>query len=458
MNHTCTFAIRLWFPLLLSTLMLWGCAQDAVEVRQVRKPLAPVDPVTISAVNFANKDGVLQVAITGSKPFSYSINNHDTPPSITVDIQQAQFAGLPAQLTVGQGGVKTIQLSKVGGQEGAARLEIQLEEQAAYSVAKEQERLLVRIQPPARMPSPPASPVQPVQQEALPRSEGVPSPAVSALLQQTAPPTLSPSSQDYSVGPRDVLAITVYDEPDLSKKLRVSESGAVSFPLIGQVQVQGLTPTQIEEKLASLLSKGYLLNPQVFVEVAEFESQKVFILGAIEKPINFTLRGHTTLLELLSQTGKLGRGERGGQSSSLVVFRQVVTKDAQEKPVDKEVKTIRIDLERLLRQGDLSLNLVLQAHDVIYVPEPDSVFVFGQVGKPGPLPLPEGSMTLVEAVSKAGGFTNVAAPSRTRVFRVVDGEERTIYVNVSDIIKRGDRSKDISLKANDIVWVPESLF
>ena len=136
----------------------------------------------------------------------------------------------------------------------------------------------------------------------------------------------------------------------------------------------------------------------------------------------------------------------------------LVTKDAQGRPVDTAVETIRIDLERLLRQGDLSLNLILQAHDVIYVPEPGSIFVFGQVSKPGPIPLPEGSLTLVEAISKAGGFTNVAAPNRTRVFRVVDGEERTIYVNVSDIIKRGDRSKDIGLKANDIVWVPESVF
>ena len=457
MCHTYRLKIGLCFSLLLPILLLVGCGTlDAIDARKLlRKPPEPVDLVTVSAVHVESKDGVWQVAITGSKPFSYSINNHDTPLSIRVDVHQARFVGLPALLTVGQGGVKAIQLSQVKGQEAIARLEIQLEERVAYSVAKEQERLFVRIRPPEGVPSPPTSPVQ---QAAPPGPKGVPSLSPSPVSQPAVPPTLPPSSQDYRIGSRDVLAITVYDEPDLSKKLRVSEGGSISFPLVRSVQVQGLTPTQVEKKLASLLSQGYLLNPQVFVEVAEFESQKVFILGAIEKPINFTLRGQTTLLELLSQTGKLGRGEGGGQSSSLVVFRQAVTKDAQDRPVDNEVKTIRIDLERLLRQGDMSLNLVLQAHDVIYVPAPDSVFVFGQVSKPGPLSLPEGSMTLVEAVSKAGGLTNVAAPSRTRIFRVVDGEERTIYVNVSDIIKRGDRSKDIALKANDIVWVPESLF
>ena len=103
-------------------------------------------------------------------------------------------------------------------------------------------------------------------------------------------------------------------------------------------------------------------------------------------------------------------------------------------------------------------NLVLQPHDVIYVPEPDMVFVFGQVNSPGPVPLSEGGMTLVEAISKAGGFTKVAAPSRTKVLRMVDGKEHHIGVNVSSIIKRGNRSKDIELKPDDIVVVPERLF
>ncbi len=442
---------RPWISLILPLLLLFGCAPNAIDIndttaqRHVLPPAArerpasppvPVDLTTISSVKIDRQEEVVQIAVTGSQPFSYSMTNHDNPLRIMVDIQQARFVDLPPALPVGEGGVKAIYLRQVPGQEATARLEIHLEEQTAYSVAKEQGRLFVRIR----------------------HSEDTAAPAAIAALPQPAPPVAPPASQDYRVGPKDVLDITVYDEPDLSKKLRVSGNGSISFPLIGKIQVQHLSTTEIEEHIERMLSPRYLLHPQVSVQVAEFESQKVFIVGAIDAPINFTLRGKTTLLELLSQTGRLGRGEGGGQSGFLVVFRHIATEDGQGKPLRKEVQPIRIDLDRLLRQGDMTLNLVLQPHDVIYVPEPDMVFVFGQVNSPGPVPLSEGGMTLVEAISKAGGFTKVAAPSRTKVLRMVDGKEHRIGVNVSSIIKRGNRSKDIELKPDDIVVVPERLF
>jgi polysaccharide export outer membrane protein len=440
---------RLYF-LLVPLLYFAGCAPYTVDVSDVQQPPLPTDLIEIYSVRVEKQDNGVQVVITGSQPLSYSIDNHGNPPHITVDLQQARFVDLPTALTVGEGGVRALHLMRAPGTEAAARLEILLTEQASYSysVAKEQERLFVRIHPAPR--SPPLA--------LLPQPPSSLPPPTSPITPSIAPPTLPPSSHDYRIGARDVLAITVYDEPDLTTKLRVTESGFIYFPLVGSVEVQGLTPTEVGKRLEELLGQGYLLNPQVFVDVAEYESQKVFILGAIEKPINFTLRGRTTLLELLAQLGGKLSGEEGGRSSSLVVFRQLTSGEDQEKPASKEVKAIRVDLDRLLRQGDMSLNLVLQAHDVIYVPEPDAVFVFGQVGKPGPIILPEGGMTLVEAISKAGGLTSIAAPGRTRVFRMVDGKDQAIRVNVADIIKHGNRSQDIALKANDIVVIPESWF
>lgn len=431
--------IRTTCAYILVLLCVAGCTSHTVDVSEVQPPPLPDDAIEVSSVKIEHQADGVQVVVTGSEPLSYSIDNHDNPPHITVDLQGARFVDLPTALTVDEGSIRAIHLTRAPGPEAAARLEILLQDKASYSVAKEQKKLFVRVRP---------------QDESEPTAAPAASSPTAPLV---ASPTRSSTSQDYRVGPRDVLAITVYDEPDLSKKLRVSESGFIAFPLVGRVEVHGLTPADIAKRLEGLLAQGYLLNPQVFVEVAEYESQKVFILGAIDKPINFTLRGRTTLLELLAQIGKLGGGE-AGHSSSLVVFRQLRTAAAPGKPSSKEVKAIRVDLDRLLQQGDMSLNLVLQAHDVIYVPEPDAVFVFGQVGTPGPIVLPEGGITLVEAISKAGGLTDIAAPSRTKVFRVVDNEELTIRVNVSDIIKRGDRSKDIALKANDIVVVPESLF
>ena len=85
------------------------------------------------------------------------------------------------------------------------------------------------------------------------------------------------------------------------------------------------------------------------------------------------------------------------------------------------------------------------------------MFVFGEVHNTGPVPLPDGGMTLVEAINKAGGFAEYAAPKRTRVLRIVDGQERVIQVDMGAVIA-GDLSQDIKLKANDIVIIPESVF
>lgn len=427
---------RALFSLTLSVFLVFGCVYDAADIRGIRHPEESVKLVTISSVRVESQDDGLHVAITGSEPLSYSIRKSDQPLHLTLDMPQARFVGLPEVLTVAQGGVKAIHLSHVQGATATARLELHLETQVPYSVAQEGERLVVRFPSPARNASP----------------------AQDAAKQQVAFPTLPPSSQDYCVGPKDVITITVYDEPDLSKKLRVSERGFITFPLVGIVQVQGLTPEQIAETLEDLLFPRYLLNPQVMVEVAEFESQKVFILGAVDKPTSFTLRGTTTLLELLSETDRFNRGDGVRQIDSLVVFRHMAPEEAQGNPTDYDVQTIRIDLNRLLRQGDMSLNLVLQAHDVVYIPEAGSVFVFGEVRQPGPIPLPEGGMTLVEAMSKAGGPTPFAILSRTKVFRVVNGEERTLRINMSDVLKRGDRSKDTMLQADDIVVIPKSIF
>lgn len=105
----------------------------------------------------------------------------------------------------------------------------------------------------------------------------------------------------------------------------------------------------------------------------------------------------------------------------------------------------------------MSLNMPLQAHDVLYIPKPDAVFVFGEVLKTGPVPFPDGGMTLVEAINKAGGFAEYAAPKRTRILRMVEDKERVIQVDMSAVIA-GDLSQNIQLKANDIVIVPESVF
>lgn len=163
----------------------------------------------------------------------------------------------------------------------------------------------------------------------VPSSTQPPSQTTAALplVPPGKPLVNAPSGKDYRVGPGDVLAIRVYDEPDLTQQVRVAESGILSFPLIDSVEVKNLTTAEIEKRLEEALSPRFLLNPQVFVSVAQFESKKVFIVGAVDQPTAFTLRGETTLLEVLSHTSNLSH------SSFLIVFRRTpVTDSKQDSP------------------------------------------------------------------------------------------------------------------------------
>ncbi|ETW98922.1 MAG: hypothetical protein ETSY2_41950, partial [Candidatus Entotheonella gemina] len=138
------------------------------------------------------------------------------------------------------------------------------------------------------------------------------------------------------------------------------------------------------------------------------------------------------------------------------IFRRVSAPDEQGAK-RHDVRAIHVDLNDLLRRGNIANNLILQAQDVVYIPKPDAVFVFGEVAKAGPVPLPEGGMSLVEAINKAGGVSKFASSKRTRVLRMVNGQEKVIQVDMAAVI-RGDLGKDITLRSNDIVIVPESVF
>ncbi|MBW2617569.1 MAG: polysaccharide export protein, partial [Deltaproteobacteria bacterium] len=116
--------------------------------------------------------------------------------------------------------------------------------------------------------------------------------------------------EEYIIGPEDVVEIKVWDHDDLTREVTVSQRGAFSFPLIGQVRAAGLTPAQLEIEIITLLADGYLVNPQVTVTVKEFKSQKIHIIGEVKTAGTFTLGGPTTVLEILAMAG--GVTERAG--------------------------------------------------------------------------------------------------------------------------------------------------
>jgi len=243
-------------------------------------------------------------------------------------------------------------------------------------------------------------------------------------------------AQDYVVSEGDLLHITVYDQPDLTTDARIGDAGTILFPLIGQVKVVGLSVPQVAGKLQGLLADGYIISPQVTVAVAEFRSQKATIMGEVNKPGMYDLKGSTTLLQLLSNAGDL-------------------TKDAGDKalirrkadPGGKEDSTISIDLKRLIKMGDLSLDIPIMDGDSIYVNKAGFFYINGEVKSPNEYKFEEG-LTVLKAITMAGGFTGKASEGRVRIIRHIAGKEKVL-----ENVKMHD-----SVLADDVIVVPESLF
>jgi len=249
----------------------------------------------------------------------------------------------------------------------------------------------------------------------------------------------------FSVGPKDLITINVFEVPELNITVRIAEDGSITLPLLGRVEVGGLTRFRLERKLASLLEKKYLKNAQVTVFIKEYQSKMVSIIGEVEKPGNYELIGKQTLLQILSTAGGLGdtasdriiiiRRYKSGKSSSLV-----------------------IDLDELMLEGNPRMNIPLQAGDIINVPGERylDIYVFGQVAKPGHLKVKKnGPITLLKVIAQAGGFAERARKSAVTVTRRVNGKDLKTRVNVKKVLR--GRKPDIVLKNNDIVYVPESI-
>ncbi len=263
-------------------------------------------------------------------------------------------------------------------------------------------------------------------------------------------PAVPASAQEYVIGARDVLKITVWGQDDLSKEYPVDPDGYVSFPLIGRVKATGLTPTVFAGELRTRLEKDYLVNPQVLVSVREYLSQKVHVSGEADKPGVYYLSGPTTVRDILSRAGGLSKAA----GSQVVLVKAESLREATGKNPD--AGTLRLNVARVLA-GDPAENVPVGDGDTLVVPKGNTFFVFGEVKKPGAYQL-EKDTNVLEGITLAGGFTDKAAPGRVRVIRSTGGGQQTISVDMNDVIKRGQREKAIPLLENDVVVVPESFF
>jgi polysaccharide export outer membrane protein len=242
-------------------------------------------------------------------------------------------------------------------------------------------------------------------------------------------------AEEYRVGEGDILYINVYENEDLKTTARISSNGTIRVPLIGEIPVKDLTVSQVSTRIATRLADGYLVDPQVDVFIKEYRSKQAVILGQIRNPGQYELQGPITFLEFISKAG--GLAVDAGKTA--IVKR--TGKDGN--PEGKIV----VDLERLIEKGDTTLNIDILNNDSIYISKAETYYVTGEVQKPDSYKL-ESDITIIKAITKAGGFSKIAAKDKVRIIRTVDGEKK-VYETVN---------MDTPVFPGDVIVVPESLW
>ena len=267
--------------------------------------------------------------------------------------------------------------------------------------------------------------------------------------------------RDYKIGPEDLLEISVFEEEKLNKSVRVSSQGNISIPMLGILMVKGLTANELEKEIRDLLAEKYLQDPHVSVFIKEYRSQRISVIGAVEKPGVFEVTGQKTILDMLAMAG--GLKEDAGQLLFLIrpYSSTPSVEGASQKGEEKELSegkplTFVIDLEDLLVKGDLTLNAPLVHGDVLNIPLSGKIYVAGEVRSPGGFLIKGKKVTVSQAIAMAGDPTSKADGPETKIFRYAgkDKEKEILSVNL-DAINKG-QEEDLQLKENDIIIVPKS--
>lgn len=240
----------------------------------------------------------------------------------------------------------------------------------------------------------------------------------------------------YLIGAEDVIRIDVFQEAELSDEFLVGDDGTIELPMLGKIPASGLSVEALDATITAALGARFLVDPQVTIQVREFNSQSVQILGEIKEPGVYALTGPTTLEEVLAMAGGL-KADRA--------TREALIKNERE--VDSPQRVVNLDTLRVSGEDAV----YLRGGDVIYILQGQIVSVNGHVEDPGDIPFREG-MTVLDALSAAGGLMSSANTRRVTLKR---GDEY-IVVNVRRVIKQ--RDEDLTLTSGDKLIIEESIF
>lgn len=321
---------------------------------------------------------------------------------------------------------------------------------------------------------------------------------------------------DYIIGSGDVLGISVFDVPELSREVRVSQTGSIGIPLVPvRLHVAGLTESQTEQKIAEVLeANGLVTSAQVGVEVKERKSKPITVVGAVTHPLVYQADRSVTLLEVLAEAG----GIANDAGDTIIVTRTAQAADSHSDPSEPPAigpeqplppaaqhptsaqpltsaapapassdppaqtqgsaapqavsptpanvlppplppppNTITINLNQLMETGDASNNILLQAGDIVTVPHAGIVYVLGAVGKPGGFVAAgdRTQLTTLKILALAGGLNRTAKSDHAVIIRKDSlGQQHEVTVNLKKVVER--QAEDLPLQPSDILYVPDS--
>jgi polysaccharide export outer membrane protein len=254
------------------------------------------------------------------------------------------------------------------------------------------------------------------------------------LLLSAVNSSLALAEGEYLLGDGDTVNITVYGHQDLTVVARISPEGTISYPLLEEVKIGGLTPQAAGRKIARMLKEGgFIKSPQVSLSVQDYSSQQIHIIGQIGNPGNYPLEGESNVVDMIARAG-------GVQDDAAdVIF--VIKKGADGKPVRHEIDLLRF------YDGDMTQNIQVTRGDTILVPKMDTFFIHGEVKRSGEYRLERG-MTVVQALSVGGGLNDRGSLKGMKVTRrLADGDTEKVKVELNDLLKPGD-----------VLYVKERLF
>jgi polysaccharide export outer membrane protein len=262
-------------------------------------------------------------------------------------------------------------------------------------------------------------------------------------------PSLMGNLPAQKIGPNDLLAISVYGAPELTRTVRVSAEGFLRLPMLKQkVEATGLMPSDLEEKIAAALSaEEILVDPVVTVNIAEYHSRPISVAGAVKFPLTFQALGKTTLLEALTRA----QGLSVDAGTEIVVTRPPMTPGGVP-------RVERIPVKGLIDASDPALNVILEGGEEVRVPQIGRIFVVGNVKHPGAFKIEDGfGLTVLKALAMAEGLMPYAT-KQVFVYRRGDSaspqSQQEVPIDLRKILDR--KLPDVALAANDILYIPDN--